>query len=99
MIMYRPHRGSLADAMADAREFENEHEMKEYIWSVWNELPETFSAGDQAFSLDDIVIGEVLGDDERIGWKNVRHVCVRRMYDEDYMKLYGSPQCIGWCGE
>ena len=36
MIIYRPHRGSLADAMAEAKEFNNEQEMKEYIVKQWN---------------------------------------------------------------
>ena len=30
----------------------------------------------------------------RIGWKNVRHVCVKRFGDEDFMKEYGCPQCL-----
>lgn len=94
MIKYRPHRGSLADAMSEAREFESIEEMKAHVWSSWNETDEIVW-----FDPEDIVIGEILGDDERIGWENVRHVCVKRMGNEDYMKLYGCPQCIGWCGE
>lgn len=94
MIKYRPHRGSLADAMAEEREFETVEELKAHVWNSWNE-----TGGIVWFNREDIVIGEILGDDDRIGWKNVRHVCVKRMGSEDYMALYGSPQCIGWCGE
>ena len=94
MIKYRPHRGSLADAMAEEREFETVEELKAHVWSSWNE-----TGGIVWFDPEDIVIGEILGDDDRIGWENVRHVCVKRMGSEDYMALYGSPQCIGWCGE
>ena len=35
MIIYRSHRGSLADAMAEVKEFNNEQEMKEYIVKQW----------------------------------------------------------------
>lgn len=31
MIIYRPHRGSLSDALKEAKEFETEEEMKYYI--------------------------------------------------------------------
>ena len=94
MIQYRPHRGSLGGAMAEAREFETVEELKAHVWSSWNAKD-----GIVWFDPEDIVIGEVLGDDDRIGWENVRHVCVKRMGNEDYMEIYGNPQCIGWCGE
>ena len=41
------------------------------------------------------MIGEILGNDDRIGWKNVRHVCVKRLGKE----IYEVPQGIGWIGE
>ena len=96
MIKYRPHRGSLEDAMKEAREFETYEDMKQHVLrehTIWN------TDGVTLFDLDDIVIGDVLGDDGRIGWKNVRYVCVKRYGSDDYMKLYGCPQCIGMCGE
>lgn len=96
MIKYRPHRGSLEDAMQEAREFENYEDMKRHVLrehAIWN------TDGVTMFDLDDIVIGDVHGDDDRIGWKNVRYVCVKRYGSDDYMKLYGCPQCIGMCGE
>lgn len=94
MIKYRPHRGSLEDAMKEAREFETYEDMK------WHILREHSIGGIiRPFDLDDIVIGDVHGDDDRIGWKNVRYVCVKRYGSDDYMKLYGCPQCIGMCGE
>lgn len=31
MVIYRPHRGSLSDALQEAKEFETEEEMKYYI--------------------------------------------------------------------
>lgn len=90
MIKYRPHRGSLADAMAEAREFATIEEMKAHVWNCWNGKD-----GVVWFDIEDIVIGEILGDDSRIGWKNVRHVCIKRCGGE----VYATPQCIGWCGE
>ena len=36
MIAYRPHRGSLADAMKEAKTFLNEWQMKCYVANNWN---------------------------------------------------------------
>ena len=36
MIVYRPHRGSLEDAMKEARTFLNEWQMKQYVANSWN---------------------------------------------------------------
>ena len=47
----------------------------------------------ELFSRDDIIINEPIGDDDRIGWKNVRHICVKRYGNE----VYDIPQCIGMC--
>ena len=87
MIIFRPHKGSLSEAMKYAKEFNNEQEMKEYIATDWQGY----------FSVEDIVIGENIGDDERIGWKNVHYVGSKRFGDEDNIALYGTPQCVGMC--
>ena len=87
MIIYRPHRGSLADAMSEAKEFNDEQEMKEHIVKQW----------DNYFIVDDIVIDTKIVNDDRVGWKNSRSVCIKRLKKEDYIALYGSPQCIGTC--
>lgn len=91
MIKYRPHRGGLDEAMSEAREFNTIDEMKQCICDQWN----SWADGKEILTAEDIVIGEILGDDNRIGWKNVRHVCVKRMGAE----IYPTPQCIGWIGE
>ena len=96
-IKYRPHRGLLAESMELACEFNNYDELKQHVYDEWSYLKEIMNV--EPFLLDDIVIGEPHGDDNRIGWKNVRYVCIKRLYNEDYMKLYGSPQCVGMCGE
>ena len=96
MIKYRPHLGSLEESMREEREFETYEDMKRHVLrehAIWNTDEVTM------FDLDDIVICDSLGDDDRIGWKNVRYVCVKRYGSDDYMKLYGCPQCIGMCGE
>ena len=92
MIIYRPHRRTLAEAMQEAREFPTLEAMKEYIVqeskAVW---------GTPMFAVDDIVLGEESVTDERNGWKDTRYVCVKRMGNEDYMEKFGCPQCIGMC--
>lgn len=87
MIIYRPHRGSLADAMAEAKEFNNEQEMKEYIVKQW----------DGYISVDDIVIDDNAHNDDRIGWKDTRYVCTKRLGNDNYIEKYEHPQCIGMC--
>ena len=91
MIKYRPHRGTLDKSMKEYREFDTVDDMKEFIADDWN------SKWGHLIDEEDIVIGESLGSDERIGWKSTRYVCTKRMGDEDYIELYGVPQCIGMC--
>lgn len=88
MIIYRPHRGSLADAMEEARVFANEDEMKRWIAE---DSAEAF--GKPLFSVDDIVIGTEIIADSRNGWNDTRYVCVKRYGSE----VYPVPQCIGMC--
>ena len=88
MIIYRPHRGSLDEAMKECKEFETVDEMKEFISREWCAL-----FGAQLFRPDEIVIGQDTIEDSRIGWKDCRHVMVTRMGNE----RFPIPQCIGWC--
>ena len=92
MVIYRPHRGSLSEAIAEAREFGSFDEMKQYIV---NDEKQCF--GKPGFEISDIVICEVKRCDDRIGWKDERYVCIKRYFGEDYMEKYGTPQCIGMC--
>lgn len=87
MIIYRPHRRSLADAMAEAQEFNNEQEMKEFIVKQW----------DDYFNIDDISIEGNPVNDDRNGWKDTRYICTRRFGEQDNIALYGVPQCVGMC--
>ncbi len=96
MIIFRPHRMGMdiGEAMADAKEFDSVEEMKKYIVKIHEGL----SGSKELFTTDDIVIDENSAvNDDRIGWEDSMYVCVKRMGDEDYMKKYGTPQCIGMC--
>lgn len=88
MIKYRPNRGTLEEAMEDAKEFASIDDMFDYIVSEWNGNAKT-----KLFDKVDLSIGDDTGADERIGWKETRYVCTRCMEN----KLYIQPQCIGIC--
>ena len=95
MIIFRPHRRLLDEAMAEAKEFNTVEEMKEYIVKLWHE---GYSGPKELFNAEDIVIDEKSArKDDRIGWEDSMYVCVKRMGDEDYIKKHGIPQCIGMC--
>lgn len=93
MLIYRTHRGSLAEAMAEAKTFNSFDEIKEYVANKWNSV-----WGYQILNPDDIVLDEEFHNDDRIGWKDVRYLCTKKLGDEDYMEEYGNPQCIGFVG-
>lgn len=92
MVIYRPHRGGLAEAMAEAKEFESFEEMKRYIYWAVGERD-----GVKPFAIEDIVVADDLHEDVRVGWKDSRHIGIKRYYSEDFMQMYGVPQCIGQC--
>lgn len=92
MVIYRPHRGGLAEAMLEAKEFESFEDMKRYIYEN-----AATNNGKKAFEIKDIVIGDDKSDDPRTGWKDTREVCIKRFFNANYIKLYGKPQCIGYC--
>lgn len=80
-ILYRPHRGTLADAMAEVKEFSSIKEMREYLVQDHK----------KAFAVSDIVISYYCYDD-RIDWETFI-VTVKRYYNEKYT----HPQAIGYC--
>lgn len=93
MLIYRPHRGSLAEAMKEAKTFNSLEDIKNYVANEWNNLWRY-----QILNQDDIVLDEESHDDDRIGWKDVHYLCAKKIGDEDYIKEYGLPQCIGFVG-
>ena len=93
MLIYRRHRGSLAEAMVEAKTFNSFDEIKEYVANKWNSV-----WGYNILKQNDIVLDEEFHNDERIGWKDVHYLCAKKIGDEDYIKEYGRPQCIGFVG-
>lgn len=83
MIKYRPHRGLLADAMAEMKTFETLDEMFEHIASECSNY----------LCKEDLSISKDWGKDKRIDWKETRYVCTKRFGSE----VYEIPQCIGFC--
>lgn len=85
-ILYRPHRGGLAEAMAEKKEFTTLKEMFEYI------VKQQEKAFDVApFIIKDLSI-RYYGYDNRIDWDTFI-ICTDRMFKEKY----DYPQGIGFC--
>ena len=93
MLIYRPHRSSLAEAMKEVRTFNSFEDIKNYVANEWNNL-----WGYQIIDSDDIVLDGESHDDDRIEWKDVHYLCAKKIGNEDYIKEYGYPQCIGFVG-
>lgn len=94
MIIYRPHRGRLNKALAEAKEFNSFDELKEHLLEHYRKLV----PGLIPFKIDDVVIDdEDMYDDDRCGWHDTRLVCLKRLFEDDYMEMYNAPQCIGFC--
>lgn len=83
MIKYRPHRGSLDEAMAEARTFVTVEEMFAYI----------IKENPLLFSNANLSISENVGKDNRIDWSETRYVCTDRFGTQFFEK----PQAIGFC--
>lgn len=96
-ILYRDHRSSLAEAMATVREYCTVDEMKAGIAETYNRLRREAGFSGDAFSAEDISVGDDLGEDNRIGWANTHYVCIRWLGDDDFVARIGVPQAIGFC--
>lgn len=86
MIIYRPQNGSLSSAMSEAKEFDTIDDMKKYI----------VSNNDGLFGYEDIILMDDSIDDTRINWHDCKMICVKRFGKDNYIDLYGCPQCIGY---
>lgn len=71
MIIYRPHRGSLSDALSEVKEFSTWQELKEYVALTWN------SMGFGQVTSSDVTIKDDPIEDKRIGWNDTRIVLLR----------------------
>lgn len=87
MVKYRPQRGSLSESVKNQREFNNLDEMCDHVLSIWNK------SDMRLIGKDDMEISKDFGPDERVGWKETRYICIKRMGDQKY----DPPQCIGYC--
>lgn len=83
MIKYRPHRCTLEDSMHEMKIFKSTQEMFNAIVQDWNGF----------ISFDDLSVGDNIGKDNRIDWKETRYVCTKRIGEDEY----DTPQCIGMC--
>lgn len=86
--MYRPAAGGLSESMAYAKEFPDLESLLDYVAAQG--IDETWG---QMYSREDLVLGDWVKDDDRIGWKNCRYVVLTR---------YGLTQgrfAIGTMGE
>lgn len=72
MIIYRPHRVSLSDALSEVKEFSTWQELKEHITSTWNSM----GYWHWQVGTSDVTIKDDPIEDERIGWKDSRMVLI-----------------------
>ena len=87
-FLYRPHRGTLADAMEEVKEFDTYEEMLDYIQKE-HKIGKNF-----AFNKEEIRIA-YYGYDSRIDWETYI-VTVDRYFNDDYLKKHHYPQAIGF---
>lgn len=88
MVIYRPLRETLAEAMLEAKEFETIDDLKEYLLKYHN-------ANRDIISMEDISITDIGRRDPRSGWWDVKQVRTNRFGEKDYIARYGVAQCIG----
>lgn len=86
MIIYRPHRELLEDAMREAKEFETIEDMKEYIAKKYSEVFCIGRVSSEDISIDD----SPPVNDDRIGWKDTRYVLLKHGKSK-------MSHCIGMC--
>lgn len=87
IYFYVPHRGSFIDSFKDRKSFYSLDSLYNFICSSYTGL-----------SSEDIVISKSFYYDSRFD-KKMRVVLIKRLGNEDYILLYGCPQCIGYLYE
>jgi len=87
MVIYRPHRSTLVDAMALAKEFETTETMIEHVCEEHNSRCDWFQ-----ITPEEIYI-HPYGSDERVGWHNCFILCYERPSKikniEGYKRYFG----------
>lgn len=100
MIIHRPHRGGLYEAMAESREFETIEDCINTLVSEFNESHGNIFT----VSTDDILVYDY-GSDMRVGWKNQFMLCIKPYcevkdkpgYERYFIKAYDTPfQFLGF---
>jgi hypothetical protein len=76
-MLYRDHRGSLADSMDTVREFNTLDELQQYLSDEWKH---SYKGIDK--KVEEIKI-EYIGYDKRINW-NTWHVSIRVTNEENF---------------
>ena len=78
MIKFRLHRGTLEESMKDFHTFDSVDEMKSFLYNYWKQVYDEMGHP-VPFDISDIVVDDdYIGDDPRIGWKNVHTVSTLR---------------------
>ncbi len=88
MIIFRPNRRLLCEAMAEAREFADEADMFSFI---------SENSHGQISVEDLYVMPDPVADDDRNGWHDTRYVCTNRLGAENYKAKYGHGVIEGFC--
>ena len=88
MVIFRPHRGGLKEAMEEAMEFDSIDDMLKYICVEHNTTVPFFK-----IKTSDIYIEDMKDSDERIGWHNLYYLIFERWSKisnkEGYLKYFG----------
>jgi hypothetical protein len=84
---FRPYRDTLDDATQNKMTFKTMEKLKTFVASFY----------ENAFTEDDIIIGDPDFPDEMIGWKHIRYIYVKRFIDEIYDD--DKSLCVGIVGK
>lgn len=94
MVMYRPHRGGLAEAMLESKEFNTVEDMLDWICIEHNYKVPWFQITPGEIHISDY------GDDERVKWHNCFICCFEKPSKiknyEGYCKYLGAKQNDSW---
>lgn len=98
MVIFRPHRGGLEEAMEEAMEFDSIDEMLKYICAKHNTAVPFFK-----IKTSDIYIKDMKDSDERVGWYNLYYLIFERWSkisnQEGYLKYFGIEENSTWPDE
>ena len=85
-VRFRPHRGTLAEAMKLAQDFADLDQMGEFVAKGY--LQADLTIGD----IDVVILDDPIFD-RRIGWVDCRSVCIKRIGQDEF----DPPRCVGFC--